>query len=358
MFFAVALASLAILFALDQHRFQPWAYELALLCIVALTHSRNLDKRNAVKLMRWLLISIYLYSAIGKLDFEFLHTVGQQMLAVVMKFFNVNAGLLSSPAKLALVASFPLLELAIAMGLMFRPTRAISAWLAIALHLGLILILGPLGLNHRFGVLVWNLQVAGQVFILFLLPASKPQTESVESEQAVAPESEEHSKEPRQQSRISALQAVGWSALAIAIVMPATERFGFWDHWPSWALYAPHSSRVFLEIAAPDVSKLPDSLQSLIEPESEETITIWKPVPLDAWSLATLQTPIYPQARFQIGVAEAIIRKAPSEPRFRITVLGTASRFSGVRQQKTIDGLPQLAKLENRFWLNFHPRKH
>ncbi len=91
MFFAVALASLAILFALDQHRFQPWAYELALLCIVALTHSRNLDKRNAVKLMRWLLISIYLYSAIGKLDFEFLHTVGQQMLAVVMKFFNVNA---------------------------------------------------------------------------------------------------------------------------------------------------------------------------------------------------------------------------------------------------------------------------
>ncbi len=207
-------------------------------------------------------------------------------------------------------------------------------------------------------VLVWNLQVAGQVFILFLLPASKPQTESVESEQAVAPESEEHPKEPRQQSRISALQAVGWSALAIAIVMPATERFGFWDHWPSWALYAPHSSRVFLEIAAPDVSKLPDSLQSLIEPESEETITIWKPVPLDAWSLATLQTPIYPQARFQIGVAEAIIRKAPIRAAFSNYGLGDSIAIFRRSTAENDRRLPQLAKLENRFWLNFHPRKH
>ncbi len=142
------------------------------------------------------------------------------------------------------------------------------------------------------------------------------------------------------------------------MAMPATERLGFWDHWPSWALYAPHSSRVYLEVAAPDAVSLPPSLQTLIEPESEDSIAIWKSVPIDSWSLATLQTPIYPQARFQLGVAEALVRNDENNLRFRITVLGTASRLSGVRRQRTIDSPRQFDLLERDFWLNFHPRNH
>ena len=63
---ASVLVSLLLLFSLDQHRFQPWAYELWLFCMIWLC-CFDFDR---LKLMRWLLISVYFYSAFGNLDFE------------------------------------------------------------------------------------------------------------------------------------------------------------------------------------------------------------------------------------------------------------------------------------------------
>ena len=329
---ATVVVSLLLLFSLDQHRFQPWAYELWLFCVVWLC----CRDQARLSLMRWLLISIYFYSAIGKLDFEFLHTVGQQMLAVVVNGIGLDLRDFSPGIRLAMVAGFPFLELATAVALAWPRTRRIAGWVAIGVHVGLIVILGPFGLNHRLGVLVWNLQVAVQAYWLFV------------SSQATEPDN----------SPSAWPQWFATAIVAAAITLPSTERLGLWDHWPSWALYAPHSSRVYVEVAGPAVDRLPNELRQLVKetPIDPNEIVIWLAVPIDLWSLQSLDTPIYPQARFQLGVAEMLASDMKAGFGIRVTVRGLASRLSGARRMTVYNGAAELASVSERFWINQHPR--
>ena len=338
------LLSLLLLCSLDQHRFQPWAYELWLFCGVWLV----CGDQFRLKLMRWLLISVYFYSAIGKLDYEFLHTVGQQMLAIVVQGVGVDLKDFSPSIRLAMVAAFPLLELATAVALAWPKTRRIAGCVAIGVHLGLIVILGPFGLNHRLGVLVWNVQVAVQAYWLFV------------AKQTAEPEKSEFSR----QHGFYWPQGFSWSQwlasamIGAAIALPSTERLGLWDHWPSWALYAPHSSRVYVEVAGPAIDRLPKDLRQLVKeiPTDPDEIFIWLAVPIDVWSLHSLHTPIYPQARFQLGVAEKVATDLNAGFQIRVTMLGPASRFTGARRATVYDGATELASAGKRFWVNHHPR--
>ena len=160
----LVLVSLLVFFCLDQHRFQPWAYQLWLFTFIWLCCGVN----YRLNLMNWLLISIYFYSAMGKLDFEFLHTVGQQMLGAIANLVGQETSNISASLKIALVAIFPVVELAIAVGLAWATSRRLAGLFAIGLHLALIVILGPLGLNHRLGVLIWNAQFVGLAYFLFV----------------------------------------------------------------------------------------------------------------------------------------------------------------------------------------------
>ena len=146
--------------------------------------------------------------------------------------------------------------------------------------------------------------------------------------------------------------------IGAAIALPSTERLGLWDHWPSWALYAPHSSRVYVEVAGPAIDRLPKDLRQLVKeiPTDPDEIVIWLAVPIDVWSLHSLHTPIYPQARFQLGVAEKVATDLNAGFQIRVTMLGPASRFTGARRATVYDGATELASAGKRFWVNHHPR--
>ncbi len=319
------------LVVLNQHRLQPWAYELALVTLAFACCGKHL----ALQLIKWLLISLYIYSALGKLDFQFVHTVGQQMLTTVMKLAFLDDKLLSPSTRNAIVLLFPLTELIIGLGLCWNRTRRLAGVLAVALHLTLIVILGPLGLGHKLGVLLWNLQIAGQVWLLFVYkPASNVE-------------------DPGTASKVKRLiSAVAVCVFSVAMLLPISERFGLYDHWPSWALYAPHSSRVRVEVATPALKKLPEELRSRATPGNN---TLWHSLALNAWSLDTLSTPIYPQARFQTGVARSLT-KYLEEYEIRVTVLGAGARLDGQRSSTTLDGKRALEAAERYYWLNTRPR--
>lgn len=342
----LVLVSILTFVSLDQHRLQPWAYQLAILTLIWIL----CRVRSRLDWMVWLQISIYFYSALGKLDFEFLHTVGQQMLGALANIAGGNASDFDPSLRFFLVSTFPIIELLIALGLVWQKTRRIAGVFAIGLHLILIVILGPLGLNHRFGVLIWNLLFGIQAYYLFVV-------------RKVATKNDGFSEPPHAQivkRRFERSMHMICSALmAIVFVLPCTERFGIWDHWPSWALYAPHSSRVVLEVAAPSVHRLPAELAAVMNQAASEDddILAWIKVPLDTWSLQSLDTPIYPQARFQLGVALHIESIVDSEFQVRVTVLGTASRFTGLRQSKVVESTVEIVKAGDHYWFNCFPRR-
>jgi hypothetical protein len=341
---AVVLASLTGLFLLDQHRFQPWAYMLWLITAIFLT----CEAPYRLRYFQWLLIGIYFYSGIGKFDFEFLHTVGQQMLNAILKWLRIAPGDFSMPVRIGLVVVFPVFELVLALALMWKGLSRLTAICAILFHTGLILVLGPLGMNHRPGVLIWNIQIALQIYWLFVAhrQAAMLSPESVR----VTSLGWTNAKWP---------QRAGLSLVALAVIMPLFERLGFWDHWPSWALYAPHSSRVHVEINSPAISKLPSELAKLTTAyngSEEDVLMVWSAVPIDAWSLETLDTPIYPQSRFQLGVARAILQKIEPEFSARIAILGASNRFYGKREVRWLENELQIAAVADEFWFNSQPR--
>lgn len=331
----VAVAFLALT-VLDQHRLQPWVVHIAL----GLLLLQFADPARRMDYLRGFTVSIYAYSALGKFDAQFLHTVGQDFVGVFLERFGGDIRMLSDPTRFWLAAALPIGELLVAIGLVFRLTRAVATVAAIVMHLLLLVVLGPWGLDHAWGVLVWNMLFIATDALLFLWPAAP----------GVSAPATGHSE-----AVTGSLPQGGWieALLIVALVAPLGERLGLVDHWLGWALYAPHSSRVRIEVAAGAAAGLPDVVQPFIERENSAEL-IWREVRIDRWSLATLGAPVYPQQRFQLGVARALAQRV-GEREIRVHLLGTADRWSGQRGRWTLEGRRELEHAAMRFWFNTKP---
>jgi hypothetical protein len=304
--------------------------------------------------LTWIVISIYFYSALGKLDFEFLHTVGQQFWHGMWQLLGRGPSEPTELASVAWIAMLPLAELLLAAGLAYSPTRRWAGALACIFHGLLMLLLGPWGLQHSWGVFFWNLQFAGQAWWLFVRPDSSGTSKTFDAQLGDSPSSQSSSR--------ATVDWPGWgnglsSALALLVIgLPAVERFGYWDHWPSWALYAPHSSRVEVWLASTRLDRLPDSLRQLMSQAGDET-ELWQRVPLERWSLAQTASPIYPQARFQLGIAVDLARRVDSQYEIKAMVHGVANRWNGKRISSELAGTAEIERAAaNNYWFNSLPR--
>ena len=161
----IVAISLVVAFLINQHRLQPWAYQTAIYAPVF----ASMDREQVRKWLRPLAASIYVYSAVGKFDYQFAHTVGQQFLETIMSVVGGVPESWSEPTRAKLAMLFPAGELIVGLGLLVPHTRRVAGWLVIAFHLTLLLVLGPWGLDHSHGVLVWNvvLLAQGVLFVCF-----------------------------------------------------------------------------------------------------------------------------------------------------------------------------------------------
>jgi hypothetical protein len=326
------VASLAVLmsFLVDQHRLQPWAYQAAIIGTVFAQTSRSLELRWC----RWFLASMYLYSAIGKLDYQFAHTVGQDLLGPVYWLTQADQWLDRSH-RILLALTLPALEGFIGVALLVPSTRRYAGYSLMGMHGSLFLLLGPLGFNHSTGVLLWNAMLMFAAWRLFVVsePASEPETGS-----APLPQSQDLSNSTNIWRAIVMRLIVG-----AAIVMPIGERWGYFDHWPSWALYSPHNSRVIVQVHSSAWERLPLSLRrSQAESSGNADDATWLTIDLDQWSLRERYVPIYPQARYQLGLVIALAKSAHLEDETRCILQSVSDRWSGRRMEQTAIGIDEM----------------
>ena len=161
------IASLLVLVLLDQHRLQVWAYQFAIVAIVLGAFADAACSKTACMHLRLLVIGIYFWSAISKLDHAFLHSLGPELLRGTLAAFGIEPGWMRSDVAATLSLTFPLVELAVAGLLAFRPTRRFGLTASIVMHVLLLATLGPWGLDHSWGVLLWNVYFIGQNMLLF-----------------------------------------------------------------------------------------------------------------------------------------------------------------------------------------------
>jgi hypothetical protein len=327
--FAVATTLLVLL---NQHRFQPWTYQFILFATVM----ANCRERAANRLMRWLVVSIYVYSAISKFDYQFLHSLGPQFLSTLTGFVGVTS--VDWPVNLQawLASLFPLGELLVGVGLLVPQTRRIAVVAAIGLHLLLLLILGPWGLAHQPGVLVWNLYFIAQAWMLF-------------AERKVDEESASSGAGLRATEMLCLTLIVG------VLAFPASESLGYCDHWPAWELYSPRSSRVQVAIHDSAVERLPREIQQQLSPDNGESD--WRQLHIDRWSLESLSVPIYPEDRFQFAVALAMTEHFELGLAIHVTRQSASDRWTGERNELTFSGDEQLDAARQDFRINVDARR-
>ncbi len=355
----VIVASGLWLVGLSQHRLQAWFFQLLLYCLVSMLSGQH----RQVRWFQRIVVSIYVYSALGKLDFEFVHTVGQDFLQATASLLQIDLSSLNETDRIVAAFLLPTFELLLAGGLVWNKTRRVAGVCTCCFHLGLAtLVWGPL--NHSWGVFLWNIQFAGQAILLFVLPQNAQGSSSFaqfNSRQAGSTDNGQPKSELAADSPSSSaftrwpdrfLQAL----LVASIVMPMGERWAMWDHWPSWALYAPHSSRVRVTVATYAVDQLPEHLRVLL-PSSDDDSQVGVEVPLAQWSLQELGVPIYPQARFQLGVARYLSSRLNSPIAIQVEIRESADRFTGKRQIRQLRSSDEIQQASRFFTLGSSPRR-
>lgn len=324
---------LAAGFLTDQHRLQPWAYQTFLYASMFVL----LPATHRMLAFRVITISIYFYSSTGKFDYQFAHTVGQEFLATAAGFAHLDIGDWSDRSRVIAASAFPAAELTIAILLMIPRTRRFGGACAIAMHTGLIALLSPWGMRHSSGVMMWNLVLAGQAYWLFI---RQPQSRSQQHVEVV-----------------HGFRTVGLSAaillLVMAVGLPLTERRDrydlqawHWDHWMSWALYSPHSSRVDIEIHAGALDALPTPLRSCVA--DDENDDSWHTLDLGKLSLESRGVPILPQARYQLSLAIEIAREAGWSREIRGILRSAADRNDGSRMEIWMSGLQEMQNIQSK----------
>lgn len=327
--------SLIVLVLPSQQRLQPWAYEFLL---IAVTFGLA-PLARALRLLRWLIASIYIFSALSKVDVAFFDAQGEMLLDGLLGAIHLSDEFWSEGTRQFVIGLFPAGELVVGVGLLIPAVRRWALIGSYVMHALLLLTLGPWGLDHRHGVLIWNLYFIGQNWLLFR--PIRP-LDAAGADNAVATN-----------SRLQSGLATG--VVAAAIGCPILQSWGWYDVWPSWAVYSSRPSQVNFTVAANRVGELPPGLQKFAGPA--EPLTEWRPVNLDAWSFAALNCPVYPEERFRIAVIRAVVDGSDLDDGVRVVVHGPPARWTGRRETTEIIGRDALSEYSTRYRLNTMPRE-
>jgi hypothetical protein len=333
-------AALALGCLIDQHRLQPWAYQSVIYgCVFA-----SMRPSMARQILIPLAASVYIYSAAGKLDYQFVHSVGQDFLNVPLGWLGaVDA--IDKNTKATLAHVLPAVELFVGVMLLFAKTRRLAGGLAICLHVSLLILLSPAGLHHSHGVLIWNVLLMVQAWYLFVAPSHNDLHDNRLLYRRLFRLPFRRSDEGGGLGR-----GIARILVIIALIAPASERAGLWDHWTSWALYSPHSSRVAVEFHRSVTNELPKSAQDHLGEDDDEDG--WRSLALDAWSLDSLGVPVYPQARYQLALVNELAARGDIEnSAVRCTVRGVSNRVNGRREEKPLLGRKEIEKALENYWL-------
>jgi hypothetical protein len=205
------------------------------------------------------------------------------------------------------------------------------------MHVLLLLALGPLGLGHKPAVLIWNVYFILQNFVLFRggrAPRAVPT--------------------PAPDLRLPVFNGLATAIVLLVIAAPLLEPFGWFDHWPAWAVYSSRPAIVTVSINNARVAELPASARAHVGPPGP--LSDWRLLNIDAWSYSALHCPVYPQERFRLSVARAVAEEAHLGDDIRVVVHSPADRRGGGRTASPIAGAEALLRMCRQFLVNTRRR--
>jgi hypothetical protein len=305
--------ALAVLVALgDQNRWQPWFYQyLALLAaLAAFDERRSPDgEERTLNVCRFILAATYFWSGVQKLNVTFAGVVFPWLTEPLVRWLHVAPppGLLGTFGWTS-----ALLEAAVGVGLLWRPSRPVAVPAAVAMHVFLLLMLGPWGHDWNSNVWPWNVVMAVLVVLLF------GRTRAVGSLAVLRPRG----------------SPVHGAALLLFGVMPLLSYWELWDSYFSAALYSGNTIEAHIEIAPAVTDRLDPYVRQFVGSGSlgGEQLSIFY------WSVGELNVPPNPARRVSRAVARSLLPLAGDPNEVVLVITECPDWRTGERQQTWYGG--------------------
>ena len=243
-------------------------------------------------------------------------------------------------------ALLPVGELLVGVALLFLRSRVYGLAASLVMHLLLIVAVGPWGLDHEAGVLLWNGYFIVQNVILIVAERRSGGSSGQFSNDMMVGSS---------LSRWGTSQSYILVVLVGAILFPVTRSAGYCDIWPAWAVYASSPARILVQVRHDKAAeRLPKTMQQYVE--RRRINDGWSWLRIDLWSLTATGTPIYPEDRFQLAVAYSVVSESGMGDEVRIIHEGESDRWTGERDLTDLVSETEVSRLAKQFRLNTIPR--
>lgn len=149
---------------LDVARWQPWEYQYIFILLVCFLNKNN--PKAARNGLFFILVSTYIYSGFHKMNGAFLLSIWERI--ILRNFIGLSTTTISNVKLHYAGLLLPILEISLGFALLLLKNKKLPALLLISMHILLLLLLGPLGVNHNSVVWPWNICMILLLYLLFI----------------------------------------------------------------------------------------------------------------------------------------------------------------------------------------------
>lgn len=247
-----------------------------------------------------LLAFTYLYSGLQKFNHEFIGWVFGWMLEPVMGWLGITPPEFSRPLLTTLAIIAAVIEAAGGLLLFFRRTRRPAALALMAMHIFILVMLGPLGRVTNHAVWPWNIAMIATLWLIF---ASRNAPDVVLAERLFSGAWWRSVRQGSKGSVPSRAHSV-WVSAAILLfgAMPALNFMDMWDSYLSFSIYSGMIHNVRFHMVEEDRKLLPPHVMDLVGEDGGFDPTLW--------AVRELTSAPYPEPRAMIRMGRELARRA------------------------------------------------
>jgi hypothetical protein len=276
---AAFLAVMAAFCLADQTRWQPWVFQYGFLLAVIALHSWNGadtgSETRSLNIARLIVAATYVFSGLQKINLNFMENEFPWLVQPITGAFPSTEHFLHGFGMGA-----PFVQVAFGIGLLTRRFRSFSLIMAVAMHLFILAMFGPAGLN--WNNIVWPWTAAMAVFDLLLFSG--------------APEFSWRELVSNWREPCYA------AAVLLFVILPAFSFVNLWDSYLSSALYSGNLTEAQIYLSDAGKASLPAPIRSRLVHTSPDTNVL----NLQRWAIEELNVTPYPETRVDRAIAGSI----------------------------------------------------
>jgi hypothetical protein len=282
---AAFLAVITVFCVLDQTRWQPWVFFygaiLATLALFSWDSANLLGRNRALNIIRLIMVGTYLFSGLQKVNYNFVEVDFPWIVSPITAALPA-----AGPTLHWLGMGAPFIQIAFAIGLLTRRLRRISLFAAIAMHVFILSMFGPFGLDWNDIIWPWTAAMAVLDIILF-------------------GGAEEFS-----------WRDIIWSGprpyhiaiLVLFVGLPLLSFANMWDSYLSAALYSGNITEAEIYTNDRGRNSLPADIKARLVHVSDDTNVI----NIQRWAIEDLDVTPYPEVRVYKKIARSVCLRLSS----------------------------------------------